>query len=121
MYCGAAMAYGKTCSAYGKQALVKTDERPPTYGTGRLCAIEGCQTVLSRYNPSAICSLHSLGWKIRQRSPTRHPQKRPERIANCQNPNCSGEFVTTNPARKFCSDPCRMQAYQLRMTADRRP
>jgi hypothetical protein len=29
-----------------------------TYGRGRTCMVEGCDTRLSLYNPSAQCSLH---------------------------------------------------------------
>jgi hypothetical protein len=29
-----------------------------TYGRGRVCAMSGCRTVLSRYNPTSRCSCH---------------------------------------------------------------
>ena len=32
---------------------------------------------------------------------------------------CGREFVTTNPAKKYCSDGCRMKAFQARMLAAR--
>jgi len=32
---------------------------PQTYGSGRVCAHEGCLTRLSTYNPTPFCSLHS--------------------------------------------------------------
>jgi hypothetical protein len=31
----------------------------PTYGRGRTCAMSGCRTVLSRYNPTSRCSCHN--------------------------------------------------------------
>ena len=30
----------------------------PTYGQGRVCAVSGCRTRLSVYNPKARCSVH---------------------------------------------------------------
>jgi hypothetical protein len=32
--------------------------RQPTYGNGRVCGSEGCETVLSRYNQSDLCWQH---------------------------------------------------------------
>jgi len=32
-----------------------------SFGTQRICAAEGCQTKLSRYNPDTYCSVHR-GW-----------------------------------------------------------
>jgi hypothetical protein len=30
----------------------------PTYRRGRICAVLGCSTRLSRYNPGSRCSIH---------------------------------------------------------------
>jgi len=45
--------------------------RPPgadpavrSFGKARVCAAEGCETKLSRYNPDAYCSVHR-GWDKR--------------------------------------------------------
>ena len=32
---------------------------------------------------------------------------------------CAREFITTNPAKKYCSDACRMKAFQARVMAAR--
>ena len=51
---------------------VETELRPPapgerrrtgrghidSFGEGRICAVAGCSTALSRYNPSVACWLH---------------------------------------------------------------
>lgn len=33
-----------------------------TYGRGRTCAVENCDTRLSVYNPKPVCALHTLGY-----------------------------------------------------------
>ena len=33
---------------------------------------------------------------------------------------CGREFTTTNPAKKYCSDACRMRAFQARVMESRR-
>jgi hypothetical protein len=43
-------------------------DRLEDFGVRRRCCVEGCKTVLSRYNPSSTCTVHA-GWKdTRQRS-----------------------------------------------------
>lgn len=38
------------------------------YGDRRRCHVDGCDTLLSRYNPSSVCTVHA-GWQdTRQRS-----------------------------------------------------
>lgn len=93
-------------------------ERPRTWGSGRVCATPGCGTVLSSYNPSALCSLHSAGWRVGSQKTHRHYREREELQRRCANECCNREFATTNPARKFCSDRCRMQAFQARRSAE---
>jgi hypothetical protein len=47
---------------------VVSGDQIPSFGVARHCPVEGCGTVLSRYNPSATCAVHA-GWKdTRQRS-----------------------------------------------------
>ena len=48
-----------------------TRRRPPgadpevrSFGKARVCAAEGCETKLSRYNPDDYCSVHR-GWDKR--------------------------------------------------------
>jgi hypothetical protein len=116
---GVAVTSGRAPSAHGKKALASADERPRTYGAGRVCATDGCGTVLSSYNPSAVCCLHSQGWTVRRGPAERRVHERPELVGTCHNAQCGAEFVTTNPAKKYCSDRCRMQAFQHRATAQR--
>jgi hypothetical protein len=33
-----------------------------TYGRGRTCEVEDCDTRLSVYNPKPVCALHTLGY-----------------------------------------------------------
>ena len=100
--------------------MASPEERPQTYGSGRVCAVEGCSTVLSRYNPSPICCLHSHGWASRRTPLARNRSRLPELVGTCQNPRCGAEFATTNPAKRYCCDRCRMQNFQRRATAERR-
>ena len=118
---GAAMAYSRAPAVHGKKAMAAADQRPRSYGAGRVCATQDCNTVLSSYNPSAVCCLHSQGWTAQSSSAKRQrpDDERPERSQTCQNPLCGGEFVTTNPTRKYCSDRCRMQTFQRRVAAER--
>jgi hypothetical protein len=37
------------------------DPEVRSFGAQRVCASEGCQTTLSRYNPDSYCSVHR-GW-----------------------------------------------------------
>jgi hypothetical protein len=119
MYGGAVITHGRACSGHGARSSARADECPPTFGAGRVCAAPGCETLLSSYNPGSVCCLHSKGWTA-ERPAVRRPRRvdeRPELAGTCQNPGCGTAFVTTNPARKFCSDRCRMQAYQLRLAS----
>jgi len=51
-----------------EQQTGKTRRRAPgadpevrSFGTERVCAADGCETTLSRYNPDIYCSVHR-GW-----------------------------------------------------------
>ena len=94
--------------------------RTKTYGAGRVCAVEGCGTRLSAYNPSSVCALHGSGWSEDLRRSTRRARQREEITRTCAYEPCGREFVTTNPAKKYCSDACRMKAFQARVMAVRR-
>ena len=94
--------------------------RTKTYGAGRVCAVEGCGTRLSAYNPSSVCALHGSGWSEDLRRSTRRARQREEITRTCAYEPCGREFVTANPAKKYCSDACRMKAFQARVMAVRR-
>jgi hypothetical protein len=83
-----------------------------TYGAGRVCAVVGCTTRLSRYNPSPYCSLHAKA--MPPMGERRQRRDVPVMRRRCAYEPCGHEFTTTNAARKFCSDRCRMRAFQER-------
>lgn len=94
-------------------------QRVTVYGCGRVCAEPECETVLSAYNPSAYCWLHerrALAAKVR--SPRN--EARPVRKA-CAHDACTRAFQSANPARRYCSDRCRMAAFQSRRSMARSP
>ena len=93
---------------------------PRTYGAGRRCVADGCATILSTYNPSALCALHANGWSERPIREPRHHDARPVQTRRCANVLCAAEFTTSNPSRTYCSDRCRMKAFQLRVAQARR-
>lgn len=95
------------------------DDRVATFGTDRLCAVDGCDTRLSRYNPSTVCAVH---WRYAPDAVDAldRPKRRcgAEEIAGtCGCEGCRAEFRTYNRARKYCSDACRMKAFQVRARA----
>jgi len=94
--------------------------RTRTYGTGRVCLVDSCGTRLSAYNPSSVCALHGGSWQADYRRTTRKTRHREELVRSCAHEPCGHEFVTANPAKKYCSDACRMKAFQARMMAARR-
>jgi hypothetical protein len=106
----------------GHRAYTRAEEmlRTKTYGAGRICAVEGCGTRLSAYNPSNVCALHSGAWEERLHHSTRQRREREEITRICAYEPCGREFVTYNPAKKYCSDACRMRAFQARVSAARR-
>jgi hypothetical protein len=91
-----------------------------TYGVGRICIVDGCGTRLSAYNPSSVCALHGGAWQDDYHRSTRKASQREEITRRCAFEPCSREFTTTNPAKKYCSDACRMKAFQARVMAARR-
>jgi hypothetical protein len=38
--------------------VIPVGPRARSFGTGRTCAVDGCSTPLSRYNPDDRCSAH---------------------------------------------------------------
>jgi hypothetical protein len=91
-----------------------------TYGSGRICMVDGCGTRLSAYNPSNVCALHGGSWQEEYHRTTRKTVQRDEITRRCAFDQCRREFVTTNPAKKYCSDACRMRAFQARVLEAKR-
>ncbi len=90
-----------------------------TYGVGRICRVDGCGTRLSAYNPSSVCALHGGAWQEDFHHSSRKSSQREEINRRCAFEPCGREFITTNPAKKYCSDACRMKAFQARVMAAR--
>lgn len=91
-----------------------------TYGVGRICIMDGCGTRLSAYNPSSVCALHGGAWQDDFQRSARKSSQREEITRRCAFEPCGREFMTTNPAKKYCRDACRMKAFQARVMATRR-
>ena len=91
-----------------------------TYGVGRICMVDGCGTRLSAYNPSSVCALHGGAWQDDFHRGSRKSSQREEITRRCAFEPCAREFMTSNPAKKYCSDACRMKAFQARVMAARR-
>ncbi len=91
-----------------------------TYGVGRICRVDGCGTRLSAYNPSSVCALHGGAWQEEYHRSARRASRREEIMRRCAFEPCGREFVTTNPAKKYCCDACRMKAFQARVMTARR-
>ncbi len=94
--------------------------RTRTYQQGRTCAYPGCTTRLSMYNPSPMCALHTEAPRATTRRSSDAPARREPERRICALDTCGKEFITSNPARKYCSDACRMRAFQRRTAAARR-
>jgi hypothetical protein len=94
--------------------------RARTYQTGRTCGHPGCNTRLSVYNPSTTCALHTEATRSGTRRTPEAPVRREPEARTCAFAPCGRGFVTSNPARKYCSDACRMRAFQRRTAEARR-
>ena len=81
---------------------------------GRICAMEGCDTILSIYNPAKYCSAHLAEMRSGQRRGLDHAV----REVACQ--HCGSPFKTRNPRHLYCSDRCRMAAFARRRRAAER-
>jgi hypothetical protein len=91
-----------------------------TYGAGRVCIVGGCGTFLSAYNPSGVCALHGGAWQDDFHRSAHKSSTRGEITRRCSFEPCAREFMTTNTAKKYCTDACRMRAFQARVLAARR-
>jgi hypothetical protein len=113
----------RSTSVFRGRSLPRTSTdmlKTRTYGLGRICAIDGCGTRLSAYNPSNVCALHSGAWQDDDHAGARKASRRDEIMRRCVFESCGREFTTSNPAKKYCSDACRMRAFQARVVAARR-
>ncbi len=106
----------------GRSLLSVADDmlKTRTYGIGRICIVDGCGTRLSAYNPSSVCALHGGAWQDDFHRSARKSSRREEIGRRCAFEPCAREFTTTNPAKKYCSDACRMRAFQARVMVARR-
>lgn len=93
---------------------VSKTHRVRAYERGRICAHEGCDTVLSVYNPSAYCGAHAELARSKRRRGELHPL----REVACE--HCGAAFETQNTHRRYCSDRCRMAAFARRKRAAQR-
>jgi endogenous inhibitor of DNA gyrase (YacG/DUF329 family) len=89
-------------------------ERVAVFGRGRVCAQGSCATVLSAYNPSSYCWVH-------ESRALRDREKKQRKVGvavtkRCAWDECGRAFESANPARIYCSDRCRMAAFQRRRT-----
>lgn len=113
----------RSTSVFRGRSLPRTSYdmlKTKTYGLGRICAVDGCGTRLSAYNPSSVCALHNGAWQDDDHAGARRADPRDEITRRCAFESCGREFTTTNPAKKYCSDACRMRAFQARVIAARR-
>jgi hypothetical protein len=83
-----------------------------------VCSAEGCDTVLSSYNPTTMCAVHERRVTRIEDAPSRRLLG-PLRTVECAFSECVNTFITRNPRRKYCSDSCRMKAFQRRERAER--
>jgi len=86
-------------------------EKTQSFGTGRVCSVEGCETRLSTYNPSNICSLHNHGWRLAMPSPNRFRSNREPVSHVCAYSGCTNTFLSNDTRKKYCSDTCRFNAF----------
>jgi predicted nucleic acid-binding Zn ribbon protein len=93
---------------------VSQTHRVRAYQRGRVCAHDGCDTILSVYNPSAYCGAHAEMARNKRRRGELHPV----REVACE--HCGTAFETQNTHRRYCSDRCRMAAFARRKRAAQR-
>ena len=81
------------------------------YERGRVCACPDCSTRLSVYNPSAYCAAHAAFVVPCTRT---NQVRGPVRERRCASETCQEVFASANPKRLYCSQRCRMAAFQRR-------
>ena len=116
------MEYRSAKSLRGRSLHSVADDmlKTRTYGVGRICIMDGCGTRLSAYNPSSVCALHGGAWQDDFQRNARKSSQHEEITSRCAFEQCGREFMTTNQAKKYCRDACRMKAFQARVMAARR-
>jgi endogenous inhibitor of DNA gyrase (YacG/DUF329 family) len=92
---------------------VSLTERVAVRERGRICAHEGCDTILSIYNPTRFCAAH-----VEEARSRRRRALQVARTVACG--HCGALFETKNAHRKYCSDRCRMAAFARRKRAAER-
>ena len=110
----------RSLRARGLHSVADDMLKTRTYGVGRICVMDGCGTLLSAYNPSSVCALHGAAWQDDFHRGGRRSSRREETTRRCAFEPCGREFMTTNPAKRYCTDSCRMRAFQARVMAARR-
>jgi len=81
-----------------------------TFPKGRTCSVEGCETVLSVYNPSGYCSLHAEAFgRASEPRPVRH---RETALRRCL--YCGKQFLSSSARHKYCCTSCRVRDFQRR-------
>ena len=90
----------------------RREDQVSVFGRGRVCAAADCATILSAYNPSAHCGVHEPPEVSRKPGPG--CTGRPLETRLCGNPLCGRAFESRHAKRQYCSDRCRMQAFQER-------
>jgi hypothetical protein len=111
------MSYHRTSTGQGGRVVagaVDKRSRVHTYEAGRVCVVEGCETKLSLYNPAATCARHTASGSSRPDKPKARATQPEPTQRSCAHGPCGREFLTTNATRKYCSDACRMRAWQSR-------
>jgi hypothetical protein len=91
-------------------------ERVDVFGAGRVCAAADCGTILSTYNPSSSCAVH--GGRFAPVGRRSQHVKQPLVERECRNPACARVFESSNRTRAYCSDRCRVQAFQQRRSPE---
>ena len=86
---------------------VSQADRVRAHRRGRVCAHEGCETILSIYNSAKFCAVHT-----KVQGGRRPGQPLAVREVACE--QCGLTFETANPHRRYCSDRCRMAAFARR-------
>jgi hypothetical protein len=102
-----------TTSLNARRPVSLTD-RVAVWERGRICAHDGCDTILSIYNSAKYCSAHVTDALKR---PRRGSLQRERRTA-CE--HCGEGFKTRYLHRRYCSDRCRMAAFARRRRAAER-
>lgn len=89
-------------------------ERVRTYARGRVCAEDGCATVLSAYNAADRCAVHDGATP----PGSHHHHARPLFERACA--ECGHSFASANPQRIYCNAACRLAAFAQRRAAAER-